>query len=178
MSLDDHVRISGDMGAGVCSCKFSYSRRWWSFYINSHAGSVEKSLFSRFQVKNLLKQCVIVQQRRVRMPLENLQQYLDIVINTGNVLSVNKKAGQKTSEEVRWNTISPFWQIYWIVFTVGNRKAIELILPVQSHGELLVFSYVTGSKRVCIYFWESLSLFKRENSSGVLHNIEQQNRLI
>ncbi|GAB0087021.1 Glutamate--cysteine ligase regulatory subunit [Sergentomyia squamirostris] len=34
------------------------------------------------------------------MSLENLQQYLHVVINTGNVLSVNKKAGQKPSEEL------------------------------------------------------------------------------
>ncbi|XP_059622234.1 glutamate--cysteine ligase regulatory subunit isoform X2 [Phlebotomus argentipes] len=34
------------------------------------------------------------------MPLENPQQYLHLVINTGNVLGVNKKAGQKPSEEL------------------------------------------------------------------------------
>uniref|UniRef100_A0A1L8E369 GCS light chain n=1 Tax=Nyssomyia neivai TaxID=330878 RepID=A0A1L8E369_9DIPT len=34
------------------------------------------------------------------MPIEGLQQYLHLVINTGNVLNVNKKAGQKPSEEL------------------------------------------------------------------------------
>ncbi|XP_055691418.1 glutamate--cysteine ligase regulatory subunit [Lutzomyia longipalpis] len=34
------------------------------------------------------------------MPIEGLQQYLHLVVNTGNVLNVNKKAGQKPSEEL------------------------------------------------------------------------------
>lgn len=57
------------------------------------------------------------------MPIEGLQQYLHLVINTGNVLNVNKKAGQKPSEEVR--LFGLFFQLGEIFIFFSVQKKIS-----------------------------------------------------